>query len=852
MVEPISISAATIIKGLIKVIEEVRKTHELFNTEFEKLKSLLITLEPRVESVRDFDEKTAHHLSRDKRLSEVRQQEMAELLQKLKECDLLVKKSIKVPMWNTCLVRVYAERLKEQNESLRNFVNTNMIIDVWEITRTTRTAGTPVFSGTAVPEPPEITVGWVKPVEELKQKLFLEEVSVLGICGLGGCGKTTLAAKFCEQVKDKFYKISFLPISKTPNLLEMVSRLWRDLLSDAGKLPEFQDVDDAMNLLNSRLKEWKSERGMVLVVLDDVWSDPEVEKLVIRKRPGFKTLVTTRGRLNWLDHSYQVPNLGMEEAKSLFFHYAQYSDQGRRRSKPRLVEQIVEGCMRLPLALKVIGASLKNQGEWKLKETATKIATWRQTVGDPLEQILGCLESSVDSLSEKQRDCFMDFICFPDNKRIRAAAVMDMWVQIRGETELGARSILQDLADRHLIELFARRRNEASCEDEGFGDLFVTQHDLLRTLADRTSQKTKKTRLIINQTDECPNADLTSEAQIVALEMGEFYVNQHYSFDRGIPFAFMSVLVMSQPTDLCAGDGRRNLDTYIPPIFPCAEVLILNFSHSSCSLPSFLKEMEKLKLLIIANGSSTAAELSGLPPSSSLKNLRSVRLERISLPILCTFAEPFLRLQKLSMVLCEVREEESSPVFEVPNIFPEMTEIEIEYRGEEKSPHVFDIPNILPEITEIEIDYCNGLERLPTSVCDIPNLKKLSITNCHDLIELPVAIGRMSKLEVLRLRACTSMGSLPESISELKKLKFLNLSGCSNLSSLPETMGELQGLETIDVRGCSARLPVTVMHLKGLIRVICDEETEKMWKPFVERPELLDMHKAYVSLDFLQ
>ncbi|XP_049932621.1 putative disease resistance protein At5g47280 isoform X6 [Nymphaea colorata] len=819
MVEPISISAATIIKGLIKVIEEVRKTHELFNTEFEKLKSLLITLEPRVESVRDFDEKTAHHLSRDKRLSEVRQQEMAELLQKLKECDLLVKKSIKVPMWNTCLVRVYAERLKEQNESLRNFVNTNMIIDVWEITRTTRTAGTPVFSGTAVPEPPEITVGWVKPVEELKQKLFLEEVSVLGICGLGGCGKTTLAAKFCEQVKDKFYKISFLPISRTPNLLEMVSRLWRDLLSDVGKLPEFQDVDDAMNLLNSGLKEWKPERGMVLVVLDDVWPDSEVEKLVIRKRPGFKTLVTTRGGLNWLDHSYQVPKLGMEEAKSLFFHYAQYSDQGRRRSKPRLVEQIVEGCMRLPLALKVIGASLKNQGEWKLKETATKIATGRQTVGDPFDQIVGCLESSVESLSDKQRDCFMDFICFPNNKRIRAAAVMDIWVQIRGETELGAFSILKDLADRHLIEVFERRRNEAWDEDEGFGDLFVTQHDLLRKLADCTSQKTKKTRLIINQTDECPNADLTSEAQIVALEMG---------------------------------DGKKNFDTYIPPIFPCAEVLILNFSHGSCSLPSFLKEIETLKLLIIANGSSTAAELSRLPPSSSLKNLRSVRLERISLPILHTFAEPFLGLQKLSMVLCEVREEESSPVFEVPNIFPEMTEIEIEYRGEEKSPHVFDIPNILPEITEIEIDYCNGLERLPTSVCDIPNLKKLSITNCHDLIELPVAIGRMSKLEVLRLRACTSMGSLPESISELKKLKFLNLSGCSNLSSLPETMGELQGLETIDVRGCSARLPVTVMHLKGLIRVICDEETEKMWKPFVERPELLDMHKAYVSLDFLQ
>ncbi|CAN6449440.1 unnamed protein product [Victoria cruziana] len=180
------------------------------------------------------------------------------------------------------------------------------------------------------------------------------------------------------------------------------------------------------------------------------------------------------------------------------------------------------------------------------------------------------------------------------------------------------------------------------------------------------------------------------------------------------------------------------------------------------------------------------------------------------------------------MVLCEVREEERSPAFDIQKIFP--------------------------EITEIEIDYCNGLERLPTSVYDVTNLKKLSITNCHDLMEFPEAVGRLRNLEVLRLRACTTLGILPDSISELKRLRFLNLSECSNISSLPETIEGLQGLETIDVRGCSARLPVNVRKLKGLDHVICDGDTARMWEPFLDyiKPVWLDQRKADTSLDFLR
>lgn len=55
----------------------------------------------------------------------------------------------------------------------------------------------------AVPQLPEFPVGLDKPLRELKTNLLKDGVSRLVLTAPGGCGKTTLAAKFCqdEQVK---------------------------------------------------------------------------------------------------------------------------------------------------------------------------------------------------------------------------------------------------------------------------------------------------------------------------------------------------------------------------------------------------------------------------------------------------------------------------------------------------------------------------------------------------------------------------------------------------------------------------------------------------------------------------
>jgi ATP/maltotriose-dependent transcriptional regulator MalT len=56
----------------------------------------------------------------------------------------------------------------------------------------------------AVPELPHLTVGLEAPLEELKRKILHDgRVPMIVVTAPGGCGKTTLATKFCQDQQVK-------------------------------------------------------------------------------------------------------------------------------------------------------------------------------------------------------------------------------------------------------------------------------------------------------------------------------------------------------------------------------------------------------------------------------------------------------------------------------------------------------------------------------------------------------------------------------------------------------------------------------------------------------------------------
>ncbi|XP_004303555.1 PREDICTED: probable disease resistance protein At5g66900-like [Fragaria vesca subsp. vesca] len=242
---------------------------------------------------------------------------------------------------------------------------------------------------------------------------------------------------------------------------------------------------------------------------------------------------------------------------------------------------------------------------------------------------------------------------------------------------------------------------------------------------------------------------------------------------------------------------------------PEAEVLVLNFQTKSYSLPKFVEQMNNLKVIVIAKDDYQSADISNFELLGSSSNLKSVRLEGISIACITRKPMQLSSLKKISLYKCVIGLTFSNEVVKMSDAFPVLEEMNIQeckYLG-----------NLLPEI------------------CDLIQLKKLSITDHSDIEALPEEFGNLVNIEVLRLRSCYDLLKLPISIGNLKKLKLLDIFNCISITELPPSIGELSSLRKLNMKWCYKikKLPLSVLLLDQLEEVICDEATKPyLWDLF--------------------
>ncbi|XP_017979434.1 PREDICTED: probable disease resistance protein At5g66900 [Theobroma cacao] len=800
---------------LLKAVVEASKTATQFRDVLAELKSTLSSIQPTIKAIESLN------------IRYDREHETKPLMEIISRGEKLVQQCVKIHRWNFSKKTCYTNKLRGLKEELKHFCEINMqtqqtrdIKEVFynveqlagEVRRLSSKGASGsdngTFSEVAVvgscepPKPQGEVVGFDAPLTELKMKLFKDGVSVIVVSAQGGSGKTTLVQELCrdEGVKGKFKEnIFYVTVSKAPNLEVILQKLLR--LKDS-RMPEFQNEEDALNHLEQNFR--KMATNPILLILDDVWSGSEslVEKLKFTL-PDYKILVTSRFAFPRFDFTYRLKPLNDDDAMTLFRHFAFSKDVDPDISDD-LVNKVMKSCKGLPLALDVVGRSLRGQPGTIWRRRA-KQRSKGESIFNSSNELLTCLQSSLDALDSKAgiRDCYLDLGSFPEDHWIPATALIDMWVeQYKLDEDDDAIFNLHELSTRNLVNLVVVRK-DAREADGYYKEHFVTQHDLLRELAIYQSSLDpveKRKRLIVELSrNNFPNWWLEEKQQTLGARLLSISTDETFTFSWG------------------------NIQA------PEVEVVVLNFRTKNYTLPVFMEKMDKLKVLIVTNSSFYPAELSNFLLLCSLSNLRRIRLEKVSVPSLSMSSLHLKNLEKISLYMCNIGQAFGNGTKKMSDIFP----------------------NLL----EIDIDYCDDLVELTDGLCDLVHLMKLSITNCHKLCALPEGIGKLVNLEVLRLASCTDLVRLPETIGSLSQLNIFDISDCLSIINMPVQIGELHNLRKLYMRGCSScNLPPTITKLQRLKDVICDEETAYQWDCFKSYLSNLrvTVHEEDINLNWLR
>lgn len=121
-------------------------------------------------------------------------------------------------------------------------------------------------------------------------------------------------------------------------------------------------------------------------------------------------------------------------------------------------KQVVSECERLPLALKVIGASLRDQTEMFWASVKNRLSRGL-SIGESHEvHLIDRMAISINYLPEMIKECFLDLCTFPEDKKIPMDALINMWVEIHDIDEKDAFAIVVELSNKNLLTLVKEAR----------------------------------------------------------------------------------------------------------------------------------------------------------------------------------------------------------------------------------------------------------------------------------------------------------------------------------------------------------------------------------------------------------
>ncbi|CAI0543580.1 unnamed protein product [Linum tenue] len=716
-------------------------------------------------------------------------------------------------------------------------------------------------------------------VEEVTNLLNLgcEGVKIIGIYGMGGIGKTTIAKAVYNKVQAQLDHYIFVEDVREilvghDGAINLQSKIISGILRIDYKV---KDASEGIRVIRERICKRRA-----LIVLDDVDDRFEFD-LILGKLDDFSSetriIITTRNKrvLDVLQEFklYEPGEMSPDHALQLFNKHA-FGTDNPQEEEAILSEEFVKVATGLPLALKVVGSLLFRQDRefWQAKLIELKDL--------PPTKVQERLKISYNELSYNEKQIFLDIACsfIGENK----VFPLYMWTDCKFYPESGIKTLVL----RCLIKF--NERNEFWMHDHvrDLGRAIIHEEDNQRPwkrsricsnedafdMLEREEGSDLVEVLRVNMADE--NLQLTD--QVFKKFSGLRYLEvQHGRLTGDFKGILPSIRWLrlhecsSIPIDLNL-NKLVILDMHSCPVeddwrgwggikVTCKlKAINLSFCGELTTAPN-LSHCRSLEFIHFW----TCWEMRGELHVGSFKNLKVLSLTMTKITKL---NGDFARLKNLQEIVAGHLTQlpagiswlSSLKILKLTSLVSELEEVAALPPSLKQLALSGIIVSVFPSsLKSLLISGCEPLEKLP-SLANLNNLKELRLMRVQvhevqglgDLRMLETLVissgpnlGNLDGLEnllllkTLKVENCCLLKELP-SLSNLTKLQLLEISSCQLLSEI-QGLGEPEecSLSSLYIIDCP-RLP-DLSTLRNLVELVVDECTQLSEVTILERSESL-------------
>ncbi|TYI84767.1 hypothetical protein E1A91_D05G390000v1 [Gossypium mustelinum] len=695
-------------------------------------------------------------------------------------------------------------------------------------------------------------------IEALKD----ENINMIGLWGMGGVGKTTLAHEVGSQAQklNLFDKVVITTVSQKPNLERIQDQIAQyigfGMKNEQGRRSEQE--------LWLRLKN----EPRILIILDDIWESINLkEKIGIPigdDHKGCKVLLTThRQQVCQAMDCQNVVQLGClndDEAWTLFEKKASL-DEFSDDSIKILANQIVKKCEGLPIAIAPLGSALKGKTHHEWQAAYRRLKERRLTEIEDVneENAYVCLEASFDYLKNMEtKTCFLLCSLFPEDDEIYVENLVGYAWGL--ELYKGMDSI-KDVRSEVLASIETLKNSGLLLD---CGERHVKMHDVVRQFALWIASSRKE--ISFGTVETLPMDESFKHYTAISFE-----TDQTDELPKGVGFPYLKLLLHG---------GNRLMETSSEFFEGMKALQVCALNHLLISLSTFQFHMNLQTLYLID------CKLSDISMLGKLKTLHILSLSRSDITELPTEAGDLENLRLLDLSYCyELRRI-------TPNLIRRLSNLEelylhgcsslkwaTENSTKRESYSSLSELNSLPKLVVISLDissehlpdgfmfrrlwsfdFCIGIGRYQKSeTCPISRSLRInkSVDACKQLLEdveslqlnkveghpnlIPSLDFGFRKLTSLDLRRCRSMQCLIDASKQqpqglLQKLEEVIVSDCGEMQVLfpiaewrsieqewPSHSLSLQSLKIVEIERCDNLkyiFPMSVANRLGQLHTL--------------------------------